>query len=117
MADTATLNRQLDKMILEGKALEAFEQFYADDVVMQENTDEPFRGKDVNRKREEEFFASVEDFHGAKLLGSAVADQKAFSEWEWDVTLKDVGRVKMTQVAARTWENGKVTFERFYYSK
>lgn len=28
---------ELNTMILEGKALEAFEKFYAEDVVMQEN--------------------------------------------------------------------------------
>ena len=117
MSDIATLNRQLDDMILQGQAMDAFEQYYADDVVMQENTDEPLRGKDANRKREEEFFGSVEELHGAKLLGSAAADGKAFSEWEWDVTFKGVGRITMTQVAAREWKDGRVTYERFYYNK
>ena len=34
MSDIATLNRQLDDMILQGQAMDAFEQYYADDVVM-----------------------------------------------------------------------------------
>jgi hypothetical protein len=115
--DTKTLDRQLNEMILGGKALEAFEKFYADEVVMQENSDEPFRGKDVNRKREEEFFASVEDFHGAELVGSAVSGDRTYSEWDWDVTLKGVGRVRLNQVATREWRDGKIVFERFYYNK
>jgi len=104
-------------MILAGQALEAFEEFYADDVVMQENADEPTRGKEANRKREEEFFAAVEEFHGAELVGSAAVGDTSYSEWMWDVTLKDVGRVKMEQVAARRWRNGKVASERFYFNK
>ncbi len=106
-------------MILSGTAMEAFETFYADDVIMQENSGEPVRGKDANRKREEEFFASIEEFHGAKLLGSGVSGDTGYSEWMWDVTLKGVGRgrVKMEQVAARRWRDDKVVSERFYYNK
>ncbi len=51
MATTAELNRKLDEAIFSGKALEAFEEYYAETVVMQENTDPPWEGKYVNRKR------------------------------------------------------------------
>jgi ketosteroid isomerase-like protein len=111
------LDNQLNEQILRGDALEAFERFYADDVVMQENLEPPRAGKDVNRKIEQEFFSSVEQFHGAQLLGSAVNGDISYSEWEWDVTFKGGKRVKMTQVAARRWKNGKVIHERFYYHK
>lgn len=112
--DVAALNKELDDMILAGKALEAFERFYAEDVVMQEGSAEPVRGKTANRKREEQFFASVEAFHGAELLGNAASGDRSYAEWEWDVTLKDVGRVLMTQVAVRQWADGKIVSERFY---
>ena len=115
--DHATLTRlenELNEAILTGRAMEAFEQYYADGIVMQENTNEPTQGKDANRKREEEFFAAVEEFHGAELLGSAVGDGVTYSEWVYDITFKEGGRVKMTQVAARRWKDGKVVHERFY---
>src|SRR5204862_7172895 len=106
--DAKTLDNQLNQQILSGDALGAFEKFYADDVVMQENVEEPRVGKDTNRKLEQEFFASVEQFHGAKLLGSAVNGDVSYSEWEDDITFKGGKRVKMTQVAARRWKGGKV---------
>ena len=37
MTDLRTQVDQLNQMILEGKILDAFEKFYADDVVMQDN--------------------------------------------------------------------------------
>ncbi len=117
MSDVVTLEHELNQMILSGKAMEAFDKFYADDVVMQENSEEPVRGKEANRKREEEFFASIEEFHGAELLGSGAGGDASYSEWMWDVTLKGVGRVKMEQVAARRWRDDKVVSERFYYNK
>ncbi len=116
MSTIAELDSQLNQDILSGKALEAFEQYYADDVVMQENSEEPRKGKEVNRKFEQQFFENVEEFHGAKLLASAVSGDTSFSEWEFDITFKQGGRVKMSEVAVRKWKDGKVAFERFYYN-
>lgn len=117
MSDVATLDKQLNDAILSGKALEAFEELYAHDCKMVEADGEAFDGKDVNRKREEEFFGSVETFHGAELVSSAVGGNTSFSEWKWDVTFKGGQRVLMEQVAVRTWRDGQVAVERFYYNK
>ena len=88
MSDTASLDNQLNQDILSGKVMEAFEQYYADDVVMQENSYEPRKGKGINRKFEMDFFASVEEFHGSKLLASALNGDVSFSQWEFDITFK-----------------------------
>ena len=123
MSATATatsvqeLDKQLNDDVLSGKIMDAFEKYYADDVVMQENSDEPRVGKAVNRKAEEEFMSSVEAFHGAKVNASAVNGDVSFSEWEMDLTFKGGKRVKMEQVAVRKWKNGKIAHERFFYNK
>ena len=109
------LDRALNQAILSGDILNAFEKFYAEDVVMQENDLPPFTGKDVNRKREQEFVDSVKEFHGAKLLGEAINGDTSYSEWEYDVTFKNGTRTKLQQVASRRRKNGKVSHERFYY--
>jgi len=114
-SNTVALDHQLNQAILSGDILNAFEKFYANDVVMQENDSAPLAGKDVNRKREQEFVNSVQQFHGAKLLGAAVNGDVSFSEWEYDVTFKNGTRTKMQQVASRRWKNGQVAHERFYY--
>jgi len=69
--EIANLERELNQMIAAGQAMEAFERFYADDVVMQENTEPPREGKDACRKYEEEFFGNVAEFHEGSLHGSA----------------------------------------------
>lgn len=116
MSDIAKLDQELNQLVLQGRILDAFDKFYADDVVMQENVNEPYVGKAVNRKREEEFLNSVSEFHAANLLGSAVNGDVSYSEWELDATYKERGRMKLTQVAARRWKDGKIVHERFYYS-
>jgi ketosteroid isomerase-like protein len=116
-AGVEQLDKQLNEDVLSGKAMEAFEKYYADDVVMQENSEEPRRGKEANRKAEEEFFASVEKWNGGACTASAVNGDVTFSEWEYDITFKGGQRVKMNQVAVRRWKNGKIVNERFYYNK
>lgn len=115
--DVAAIDHQLNQMILQGQILDAFEKFYAEDVVMQENLTAPKVGKAVNRKAEQDFIGSIEQFHGAALLGSAVNGERSYSEWEFDATYKGGHRVKLTQVAVRQWKNGLISHERFYYSK
>mgnify|MGYP001818577114 CR=1 FL=1 len=116
MSDVSQWEQELNKMILEGQPLEAFEKFYADDLVMQENR-EPVRvGKETNRKLDEEFFASIQDFHGATLGDVAVQGDVYFSEWTFDCTFKDGRRVATPQVTRRKWRDGKVVNERFYHA-
>ncbi len=115
MSELNQLENDLNSMILGGQALEAFEKYYADDVVMQENNEDPRVGKDINRKYEEQFFGSIKEFHNAELRASAVGDGVSFSEWMFDVTFQDGNRVQIEQALRRTWNGEKVTQERFYH--
>lgn len=117
MSNIAELDRDLNEKVLSGKAMEAFEQYYADDVVMQENSEPPFVGKDVNRQREIEFFSSIAEWHGGKLEASAIDGDTSFGQWWMDVSFKNGVRYTNTQVAVRKWKDGKVVHERFFYSK
>ncbi len=113
----AVSDKALNDAILSGKALEAFDQYYADDVVMQENSEEPRVGKEANRKAEVEFFSSLAEFHEGKLVSSAINGDVTFGEWFMDITFKGGHRLKMAQVAVRRWKDGKIAHERFYYTK
>ncbi len=115
MSQVIELEKQLNQMILEGRALEAFEQFYSDDIVMQENNEPARVGKAANREFEEEFFGSIVEFHGATLGEVAVTGDTSFSEWTFDATFNDGNRVANPQVTRRKWSNGKVIDERFYH--
>lgn len=116
MSDLNKLDSELNQMILQGQALDAFEKFYADDVVMIEGTGEAHEGKDANRKREQEFFASIKEFHGAECNNPVVGDGVSYSEWTMEVTFQNDQRVKMEQACRRVWKDGKVVNERFYYN-
>jgi hypothetical protein len=112
--DIATAERELNALLQAGRVIDAVERYYHDDVSMQENLAPPMVGKAANLEREKAFFGTSKINH-LKLLGSAVAGDVSFSEWDIDIVLGNGYNVKMTQVAARRWKDGKVVHERFYY--
>ncbi len=117
MSDLMRLERDLNTQVCRGDILGAFEQFYDDSIIMQENSEPPVVGKAANREREKQFVASVQDVHELRVVSSAVGDDVSLSEWRFDVTFKSGQRVAWDQAVARRWKNGKVVRERFYYNK
>jgi ketosteroid isomerase-like protein len=106
---------KLNEMILQGNALEAFEEFYAEDVVMQDQDMGPWEGKDTNREREEDFFGKVTELHAIELGESAVGDDVTFSIWHYHYEHEEWGEADYEQVAVRHWnDDGLIEKERFY---
>ena len=107
----------LNNMILEGKILEAFEKFYAEDVVMQENEDSPTIGKANNRLHEEAFAGNITEFRNAAVKNVILSDNIAVVEWELDFTHAEWGVRNYTQVAVQRWnDDGLIVNEKFYYN-
>ena len=103
-------------MLGQGQLLDAFDKYYADNVVMTEprGTRE---GKPTCRQYEEQFLASVKEFHDLQVTAIG-ADEEAgtsFVESMMEVTFQDGNRVKMEQVAVQKWEGDQIVHERFYY--
>ncbi len=116
MTPIQTLDAELNQMILSGKLMDAFERYYADNVVMQENSAPPTAGKAENRVREEKFLASVEQVHELALTASGASADTTFGVWTVDATYKGGPRVRLEQVAVRQWKEGKVVSERFFHA-
>lgn len=116
MSNIDARDQELNDMILQGKILEAFEEFYAEDIVMEEGGEQR-EGKEANREYEEQFVDSLEAFHNAEIRSRAVDEENnvTLSEWFNDMTIEGAGRVQQEQVAVRTWnEDGQITNEKFY---
>ena len=116
MSDLRTNVDQLNQMILEGKILDAFDKFYAEDVVMQDNNYPVREGKALNREYEEAFVGGLTEFRGAKVVNTLISDDLAVVEWWFDYTHKDYGVRNYTQLAVQRWKNGQIVEEKFYYN-
>ncbi|GAA4321780.1 nuclear transport factor 2 family protein [Flaviaesturariibacter amylovorans] len=106
----------LNQLVLEGKMMDAFEQYYHNDVAMQENNQPPTLGKDANRERELAFLGSITEFRGAAVKQLAVGDGVSFVTWQYDYTHKDWGVRNYTQVSVQQWRDGRIIHEQFLYA-
>ena len=115
---SVTIRDQVEGLIAQveqGKVLEAFEEYYAEDVEMQENANPPTVGKAANREREKAFLANIATVHESRANAILVDGDRAVIEWVADFTNTEGTRLRIEQTALQTWKGGKVAHERFYY--
>lgn len=104
------------EQIARGEAMDAFETYYHDDVVMVMEDGTPVEGKDTNRQREIEFFSSVESFHGIDVKAITSDEEEGVTSVEstMDVTFEGGNRMEIEQVAVQNWKDDQIVRERFY---
>jgi hypothetical protein len=106
----------LNSLVLQGKLMDAFEKYYHEDIIMQENELEPTIGKATNRQRELEFLSKVIDFRGARPLKVTAGQDCTMVEWHYDYTHSEWGEKNYTQVSVQEWKDGQIIKEKFYYA-
>jgi ketosteroid isomerase-like protein len=115
--DAQTFKTAVEDLIAKvvgGKALDAFDRYYADDVNMQENDQPPRVGKAACRAFEEEFLSKIKAVRTYVCDGYVISGDKAFIVYRIDADHADWG-TKMSEVAIQQWSNGKVVREKFVY--
>lgn len=102
--------------IAEGNAMDAFEKYYSEDVLMVLEDGTEVEGKDTNRDRELEFFDSVEAFNDmeVKAITSNEDNGTTSVECMMDVTFEGGNRQQLEQVAVQEWDGDEIVRERFY---
>jgi len=106
---------KLNEMILNGQALEAFEEFYHENIVMSENGRDERVGKRANREFEKDFFGKITAFNGAEVKNVAFADNLSTVEMFMDYEHSEWGHKVFTQVAVQEWKDGLIIRETFYH--
>lgn len=106
----------LNSLVLQGKSLEAFEKYYHEEVVMQENENPPTVGKAANRSREVDFYGKVTEFRGVRPLKVTAGQNVTMVEWHYDYTHAEWGERTYTQVSVQEWQDGQIVKEKFYYA-
>ncbi|MDH3648593.1 MAG: nuclear transport factor 2 family protein [Saprospiraceae bacterium] len=104
--------------VFSGQLLDAFEQYYHQDVVMIEPTGDVRVGKDTNREAEKKFLASVQKWHGGGVQAITSNEPEGITMVEsWmDITFLGGMRTKMEQIARQKWQGDHIVEERFYYN-
>ena len=110
--------KDIQDKLLSGQLMDAFEEYYHEDVVMIEATGERHEGKAVNREREKKFLASVQEWHGGGVTNITSNEEEGITMVEsWmDVTFQGGMRPKWEQIARQKWQGDQIIEERFYYN-
>lgn len=101
--------------IRQGKIVEAMNEFYDKDTVMQDNANPPTKGLAANIEREKQFLNGVKEWKGFNVTATGIGDNVTFYESTMDFIATGGQAVHMEQVSVAKWKNGKIVHERFYY--
>ncbi|MDN5943513.1 MAG: ester cyclase [Nitrospira sp.] len=115
---TTNLQQRLNDLfsyIRQGKIIEAMNEFYDKETVMQDNANHPTKGLAANVEREKQFMSGVKEWKGFNVTASAAGDNVTFYECSLDFIATSGQPVHMEQVVVAKWTNGKIVRERFYY--
>ena len=105
---------RLVRYVEANRILDAIDDFYDDDVSMQDNLEPPVVGKAANRERERAFFGGI-TVHQNRALSIAVDGDQAVIHWLFEFTGGDGKRYRMDQLSRQEWKGGRIVRERFYY--
>ena len=108
--------QQLIDMLLAGKALDAFERFYAENCVMSENGEDERVGKSACRAHEREFVQSIDRWNDIRIGGVLVEGNKAAIEIIMDIAFVGGKRVVRRQLIISTWSKGKIVHSVAYHA-
>jgi ketosteroid isomerase-like protein len=114
-SDIRTKLQDLVDQVAAGKALDAFDRYYADDVTMQENDQPPRVGKVACRLFEVDFLSKVTAVREYACEGFIVSGEDAYVVRRIDLDHADWGTVKMSEVAVQRWREGRIVSEKFVY--
>lgn len=105
-------------MMGEGKALEAIDKYYADDVQVIEGTGDVRNGRAAQKEACGQWLGNIKEMHGGGIDAFTISEDGNTTSVEcwYDNTFADGRRMKLEEVAVQKWKNGKIVKERFYYN-
>ncbi|WP_025739419.1 SnoaL-like domain-containing protein [Aquimarina pacifica] len=102
-----------------GENMQAISELYDQNIVSKEMPGMPnsiTSGKDQVTKKSQDWYATVEEFHGGQISDPIVADNHFSCSMKMDCTFKGQGRMQIEEVCVYQVQNGKITEEQFFYA-
>jgi hypothetical protein len=108
----------LNILIKEGKIKEAFEKYYAEDVIIQVNGSSPLIGKEQNRTREMIFLQEIEKLNSAEIKSVTFGgkdDNVSMTELAINIENKSGENKIIYRVNVQHWKDNKIVNEKLYF--
>lgn len=94
---------------------EIYEEFYAEDVVVQENLQPPRVGRALSMERQRLMNANIKEVHHFHIGAVLVDGDRSMVEMHFEATTQDGYRIHLEEVGLQTWKDGKIIHERYFY--
>ncbi len=117
--NTQEVANRLVALCRSGENMKAINELYAPNIVSTEMPGAPspsVSGIDAVTKKSEEWYASVEEFHGSEISDPIVAGNHFSCSMKMDCTFKEQGRIQIEEMCMYEVNNGKITAEQFFYT-
>lgn len=108
------LVKKLDKMVAKGHIIEAFEEFFSDDVVTHSTAGDRSEGKAQKLDFLRVFFKNVKETDEIKFHSSFTQDDQTFSSFTFKFKNKQEEKLVWDEIIRRTWKGGLVVDEYYF---
>jgi hypothetical protein len=102
-------------MVESGDYVGAIEKYYTPDASMQENIDQPRKGRDVLAEGERKVMSRNKSIKARRLSSILIEGDEVAIRWRFEFTGVDGSSRTMEEVAWQKWRGEQVFEEQFFY--
>ena len=102
-------------LVVQGKYVEAIQEFYAEDASMQENQEPPRKGIRLLVAGEEKALAAVKEIRTLAAKSFLIDGDRVAINWLFEITAQDGHSFRQDEIAWQLWRGDKIVEEQFYY--
>ncbi len=116
---TEQVANRLVELCRMGENMQAISELYDTKVVSKEMPGYPnsvTAGKEAVIKKSEDWYATVEEYHGGQISDPLIADNHFSLTMKMDCTFKGQGRMQIEELCVYEVNDGKITEEQFFYT-
>lgn len=109
------LVRAFIKRVEQGDYVGAIAHYYHDDATVQENQDEPRRGRNALIAHEMDLLVRYGHIPLRKVERFAINGNMVFINWQFELNTACLGKRLFDEVAMQVWDGDRIRSERYYY--
>lgn len=103
------------KLVVQGKYVEAIEEFYTEDASMQENQEAPRKGIKLLAAGEQKAMSAVKEIRTLAVKSFLIDGDRVAINWLFEIELPDGRSFRQDEIAYQLWRGDKIAEEQFYY--
>ena len=116
---TQEVAARFNELAQQEKWFDIQDELFAENVRSVDPAHSPYfgyaEGKQLVRKKGEEFVNKVQEFHGAYTTAPVIGGNYFAVGRGFDITTKDFGRIKIEEVMLYEVKDGQIVLEQFFY--